>query len=126
MRSKKPHWDLAVVKSLNAAGKLILTKTKAQSSFTDAAAAMNAAKTLVDQLTDRQFAETLVQLDICDVYGVQFQGCGWYLKLTIDELLVVVSLHPLQWSLRTNGGIVAPPPTTANGREAKDKPDEMP
>lgn len=120
MKPRKPHWEIARVKSLAAAGKLLLTKTKAQNSFAAATTATHAAMTIIAQLSERQFSETQVQLDICDVYAVPFQGRGWYLKVTVDDLLVVVSLHPLQWPLRTNGGVVA------TGQDAKDKPDEMP
>lgn len=110
MKAKKPHWGLDSIKALAASGKLFLTKTKAEKSFPDPATAMATARATIGDLTERQFAETLEQVDICDVYGVRVGGRGWYLKVTIDELLVVVSLHPLQKPLKTNSGILNPAP----------------
>jgi hypothetical protein len=116
MKAKKPYWSLEKVKALAASGKLILSKTKAQKSFADPATAMAAAKATIGDLTERQFAETLKQVDTCDVYGVRINGSGWYLKVTIDELLVVVSLHPLAGPLKTNSGVLHPGPLPNEGR----------
>jgi hypothetical protein len=55
-------------------------------------------------------------VDTCDVYGVRINGSGWYLKVTIDELLVVVSLHPLTGPLKTNSGVLHPGPLPNEGR----------
>ena len=126
MKAKKPYWDLQNVKMLAASGKLYLSKTKAQKSFSDPATAMSTARATIGDLTERQFAETLRQVDTCDVYGVRINGCGWYLKVTIDELLVVVSLHPLLRPLHTNSGILLLEPPTEEGRKAGGKSDEVP
>ncbi len=126
MKAKKPYWDLENVKALAASGKLFLTKTKAEKSFPDPATAMATARATIGDLTERQFAETLKQIDTCDVYGVRINGRGWYLKVTIDELLVVVSLHPLLRPLHTNSGMLLPVPPPEEGRKAGGKTDEVP
>lgn len=126
MKAKQPYWNLENVKALAASGKLILTKTKAEKSFPDPATAMAAARATIGDLTERQFAETLKQVDICDVYGVRINGSGWYLKVTIDELLVVVSLHPMLKPLHTNSGILRPAQASEEGRKAGGKIDEVP
>ena len=61
----------------------------------------------------RHFSHSLQQIwDVCDVYGVKAGGGGgWYLKITLDEQVpevAVVSFHPLERALRTNGGTVKP------------------
>ena len=58
------------------------------------------------------FAHT-VQLtqDVADVYGVKIDNAGWYMKLTIDKQVpevAVISFHPLEKPLKTNGGVVQP------------------
>ncbi len=126
MKAKKPYWDLENVKALAASGKLFLTKTKAEKSFPDPGTAMATARATIGDLTERQFAETLKQIDTCDVYGVRINASGWYLKVTIDELLVVVSLHPLLKPLHTNSGILHPKPPSEAGRKAQGKTDEVP
>ena len=74
--------------------------------------AVATAKHVIADLSAGKFAETLLQLAKCDVYGVQIAGAGWYLKLTIDpqppEGLIVISLHPLERPLKTNTGTVKP------------------
>lgn len=126
MKAKKPYWDLQNVKAFAASGKLILTKTKAQKFFTDPATAMATARATIGDLTEQQFAETINQLDLCDVYGVRISGRGWYLKVTIDELLVVVSRHPLLRPLQTNSGILRPAPPSDDGPNAKGTTNELP
>ena len=46
------------------------------------------------------------------MYGVRIaDGSGWYLKITIDETVpevAVISFHPLERPLKTNGGMVKP------------------
>ncbi len=60
------------------------------------------------------------------MYGVRINGSGWYLKVTIDELLVVVSLHPMLKPLHTNSGILRPAQASEEGRKAGGKTDEVP
>lgn len=114
MKAKQPHWTLDEVKKLATEGKMLLSKTKAESFFPNPAVAMAKAKTVIAELAVSQFAESLHQTDICDVYGVKFDDKGWYLKLTIDGLLVVVSLHPLERPLKTNSGLVQPENSKTN------------
>jgi len=49
---------------------------------------------------------------VADVYGVARDEGGWYLKLTIiDEdgpEVLVISFHPLERPIKTNGGLVLP------------------
>ena len=63
-------------------------------------------------LTVRNFAHSLqLTWDLADVYGVRFRGGGWYLKLTVDEEtpeVAIISFHPLEAPIRTNGGEVKP------------------
>lgn len=50
-------------------------------------------------------------IDKADVYGIEVEGCGWYLKVCIDENVpeaTFISVHPLENPLRTNGGEVKP------------------
>lgn len=126
MKAKKPHWELEKVRALAAAGNLMQTKTKAEKSFPDPATAMATARATIADLTERQFAETLQQLDTCDVYGVRIGGRGWYLKVTIDELLVVVSLHPLLKPLHTNSGMLLTVLPSEESRKAGGKTNEVP
>jgi hypothetical protein len=112
MKAKKPYWDIARIQRLASAGQILLTEAKAKASFTTFHAAEAAARDVIIGLDARQFAETLRQTSVCDVYGVIIKGAGWYLKLTIDtgppEELIVVSLHPLDRPLKTNAGMVKP------------------
>jgi len=112
MKAKKPYWELERVKRLAAAGQLLLTETKVKASFESFEAASAAVHTAIASLTEGAFAQTLRQLDVCDVHGVTLDAGGWYLKATIDagppEELVVVSYHPLRSPLRTNRGVVNP------------------
>jgi len=59
-----------------------------------------------------QYAETVeLTWDVADVYGVQIDGEGWYLKIAIDEEqpeVAVISFHPLERRLKTRGGWVNP------------------
>lgn len=77
MKAKRPHWQLDEAKRLAADNKLILSKTKAQAFFPDIDSAVAAVKTAIAELTERQFAHTLLQVDACDVYGVMREGKGW-------------------------------------------------
>jgi hypothetical protein len=86
--------------------------TRALNFFDTMEAASEAVQLTVAGLTARAFAHSTQQTqDVCDVYGVLVEGGGWYLKICIDELLpevAVVSFHPLERPLRTNGGEVRP------------------
>ncbi|MGD0838999.1 MAG: type II toxin-antitoxin system MqsR family toxin [Polyangia bacterium] len=113
MKARTPHWPLERVKTLAAEGKLFIQRARALQFFPDRGAAMEAAQDVIANLTRRSFAETKTQTyDTCDVYGVRWQDEGWYLKICIDETepeVVVISFHPLEHPLRTNGGTLEPP-----------------
>jgi hypothetical protein len=107
---KSPRWSLRVIKNLAAKGSIRVTDSRAAAFFGgDRVATAQAAMTAIAALTARDFAQTIMQADICDVYGIIRDEQGWYLKVTvIHPELVVVSLHPLDRPLRTNGGVVEP------------------
>jgi hypothetical protein len=115
MKAKTPHWPLDRVKTLVAEGKLIIQRSRALVFFLDREAATKAVQQVVSVLTNRSFAETKTQTyDACDVYGVRWEGEGWYLKVCVDETrpeVAVLSFHPLEHPLRTNGGVVSPKAT---------------
>ena len=110
MKAKAPHWPLAQVQALVAADSFIVQIGRAATEFPTIGDAQGAVKLTVKGLTTRAFAHS-VQLtyDLCDVYGVTRDGVGWYLKLCIDESVpevAIISFHPLERDLRTNGGTV--------------------
>src|ERR1017187_281131 len=115
MKAKTPHWSLVHVKMLVANDKLFIQPTRALAFFEDRTAATVAVKKVVSDLNQRSFHGTEVQTyDTCDVYGVRWEGDGWYLKICVDETMpevAVLSFHPLERPLRTNGGMVNPKPT---------------
>lgn len=114
MRAKTPHWSLDRVKTLVAEGKVFIQRSRALVFFRDRGAATEAVQQVVSALALRSFAETKTQTyDTCDVYGVRWEGAGWYLKICVDETMpevAIVSFHPLAHPLRTNGGMVSPKP----------------
>jgi hypothetical protein len=114
VKAKTPHWSLDLVKTLVADDKVFIQRTRALAFFEDREAAKEAVKKVFSTLTLRSYAETKIQTyDTCDVYGVRWEGDGWYLKLCVDETMpevVVVSFHPLEHPLRTKGGMVNPKP----------------
>lgn len=110
---RQPHWPLSRVKALaKAKGGLFIQRTRALDYFASLSEALETARQVIRDLTINSFAHS-VQLtyDVADVYGVRIDGSGWYLKLTIDEEapeVAVISFHPLERALRTNGGVVKP------------------
>jgi len=113
MKAKTPHFALVRVKQLVEAGQFMIQEGKALAflggSFKEARTAM---KGVVASLTTRSFAHSQqLPWDIADVYALRYGGSGWYLKLTIDEMVpevAIISFHPLQAPIRTNGGVVKP------------------
>lgn len=95
------------------AGQFMIQQSRARvflgGSFQEARTAI---KEVIAGLTVRNFAHSLqLTWDLADVYGVRFRGGGWYLKLTVDEEtpeVAIISFHPLEAPLRTNGGEVKP------------------
>ena len=73
------------------------------------------AKRLTRLLEVENFSETLkLSTDTADVYGIEVDGTGWYVKLYIDTYepnapeASFISLHPLERALQTNAGVVLP------------------
>jgi hypothetical protein len=95
-----------------ATGGFFVQGGKAAANFETMVAARATVQMTVAALTTRSFAESKEQTyDVCDVYGVLVEGVGWYLKLCIDEAVpevAIISFHPLEHPLRTNGGMVKP------------------
>jgi hypothetical protein len=86
---------------------------RARAFFRDRRAAIEACRSAIATLTTTEFCETqTLTWDVADVYGVRVaDGSGWYLKITIDEAVpevAVISFHPLERPLKTNGGMVKP------------------
>ena len=113
MKAKIPHFALGSVKSMVEAGQFMIQQSRARvflgGSFQEARTAI---KEVIAGLTVRNFAHSLqLTWDLADVYGVRFRGGGWYLKLTVDEEtpeVAIISFHPLEAPIRTNGGEVKP------------------
>jgi hypothetical protein len=65
---------------------------------------------LLGQLRPEHFAETKTEkAPPADVYGLFFEGRGWYVKIAIDQgRLVVISCHPPEAPLRTRAGTITP------------------
>ncbi len=111
---KVPHWDLSQVKALAAQPGGLWVQVKRAIGFFggDARAAYAAVRRTIVVLTVKDFAETQrLTWDVADIYGVKMEdGTGWYLKLYIDQAtqVTVISFHPLERAIRTNGGTVKP------------------
>ena len=111
---KAPYWDLENVKAVAALPNGLLVRvTRAADFFPDRQSAIAACRSAIAALTVRDFAETQrLAWDIADVYGVRMaDNTGWYLKITVDEdepEVVVISFHPLEYPLKTNGEVVKP------------------
>jgi hypothetical protein len=112
MHPMKPYWPLERVKAIAAeSGRLQVKRGRAANFFSSMGDALACARETILALSERNYAVTKHQADVCDVYGVKIEGDGWYLKLCIDEsapTVVVVSLHPLDHPIRTRGGLINP------------------
>lgn len=106
MAAKRPFFPLPDVKKIaQQRDGLQLSKTKAQASFSTFAAALHAARSMIESLAERDFVETKQQCDPCDVYVVVLDKRGWYVKLTLlPEQVILISFHPLERPLRTARG----------------------
>jgi hypothetical protein len=109
---KQPYWPIQEAKDLAARGQIWVQVTRASAFFSSTGEAVKVAKDAVLNLDIGSFSET-VQLtqDIADVYGITLESRGWYLKLCIDRAtpeVCVISLHPLERPLVTNGGSINP------------------
>lgn len=111
---KQPRWDLKIVKQVaSQEDGLLLSKTRALAFFSGPDEAYTTALREIMALSIGSFVETTVQQfgEIFDAYGIVMDGKGWMLKFTVYETLpqvMVVSLHPLERSLKTNKGEVKP------------------
>jgi Motility quorum-sensing regulator, toxin of MqsA len=113
VKAKTSHWDLERVRAMVAADSFLIQQTRAQmfigGKYEDSRREM---QTVVAGLSTKNFSHSqTLTWDVADVYGIRFRGGGWYLKLTIDEEVpevAVISFHPLEAPLRTNGGEVRP------------------
>ena len=108
---KEPRWSLESVKTVAAREDgLRFSLTRALRFFPTRAACLLAARSTVAALTLRDFVETKHQNpDVCDVYAVKMEGKGWYVKLTMLEepdgdVVMLLSLHPLEHEIRTASG----------------------
>lgn len=107
----RPYWPLEVVKEIaEREDGLRFSLTRALQFFPTRTACLLAARATVAVLTKRDFVETNHQNpDICDVYAVKIEGKGWYVKLTMLEeengdVVMLLSLHPLEREIRTASG----------------------
>jgi hypothetical protein len=106
-------WPLHRVKELVAAGSFMIQQGRAFAYVGGTySEALEAVGEVVAGLSTKNFAYSQsLTWDMADVYGVVFRSGGWYLKLCIDEEapeVAVISFHPLEAPLRTNGGEVKP------------------
>lgn len=116
-KKKTPFFALTRIRALAVAPNgLFLQRTRARDFLVIKAGTLQGAYSLAREvlmkLTESDFAETvMLSQDRADIYGVRLTNEGWYLKLTIDEAVpevAVISFHPLERPLRTNGGLVNP------------------
>lgn len=111
--SKRPHWSLAEIRSLAANERLLLTHA-ACDYFPTRTEALDWAHGVVAELRPADFAHSVqLEVHIADVYGVVVDGCGWYLKLTVDSdargaLVLLISCHPVEYTLTTRLGSIEP------------------
>jgi hypothetical protein len=109
-----PHWPLARVQALaRLPDGLFVQVSRARAFFVDRRSAIAACRAAISALTLKDFARSQeLTWDIADIYAVRMpDGAGWYLKITIDESVpevAVISFHPLERSIVTNGGVVKP------------------
>lgn len=52
-----------------------------------------------------------LEAHVADIYGVIVEGCGWYIKLTVERdargaLVLVISCHPVEYPLMTGRGTI--------------------
>lgn len=118
---KKAHWDLVEVQALAAARKVRWSASRAIDPLREVCGSQwkQHGLRILGKLDEGAFHGTVDQRSIkFDVYGVRHEGIGWYVKLSIDnvldakgavtEQLFTISCHPLERPLRTSGGQVQP------------------
>lgn len=113
MKSMQPLWKLELVQELAVQERLLLTQA-ASSCFSTFTEALDWVHGAVAELQPGDFAHSVQpHTHAADVYGFVAEGCGWYLKLTIEEdargaLVLVISCHPLEYSILTLRGTIGP------------------
>ncbi len=111
--TERPHWSLAEIRKLAARERLVLTHA-ACDHFSTRGEALDWIHGVVADLRTENFAYTVkLEVHTADVYGLVVDGCGWYLKLTLEkdargELVLVISCHPVEYPLVTRGGTIEP------------------
>jgi len=110
---KKPHYSLARIKQLVAERKVYISRTRGLGFFPTARAAHELVRHICAELTVKQhFVRTVhLAVDVADEYGIRVDNVGWYVKVYVDETVPeasFISLHPLEYPIQTNGGIVIP------------------
>jgi len=113
MFMKRPHWPLERVKELARGDRTLHVQwSRARDFFDSQEEAYAAVRNVLQALTLKDFAHTVeLTWDVADVYGKQVEEQGWYIKLTIDESqpeVAIISFHPLERPLKTNGGLINP------------------
>jgi hypothetical protein len=115
-----PKHALDEVKMLASKWTMRLSVSKAREPlvkcFGTTIAARSFARDIIMSLAENAYAETIEQRFglLLDVYGVRAHEILWYIKLAIevdsdgDDLLLVVSFHPAEKSIRTKGGELKP------------------
>ncbi len=112
-KKNRPHWSLTVIRRMVAQDEFFCAFGSAVAYFATPGEAREAVQEAVAALEETNFAETVkLSTHVADVYGVPRDEGGWYLKLTIiDEdgpEVLVISFHPLERPIKTNGGLVSP------------------
>lgn len=132
---RKPHWSLDAVKRLASGRRLWVQKGRGVDFFSDARSAVVAACRAIASLGIGNFAHSQeLTWYVADVYGFRHGEVGWYLKLCIEGVkeetkdqedgeivqggaeekeapgseVLVISMHPLERPIKTNGGWVKP------------------
>jgi hypothetical protein len=112
-KERQPHWSLAEIRGLAARERLVLTHA-ACDYFSTRSEALDWIHGVIAELRVADFAHSVeLEVHTADVYGVVVDGCGWYLKLTLEmdaheKLVLVISCHPVEYSLVTRGGTIEP------------------
>jgi len=116
MANSGPHHPLDEVKKLVAAGAFIVQRGRALDALIPPRTYQEAVEFVaaaVQALTVQHFHQTVhLTWDVADVYGLNFAGDGWYIKLCIDHSVpevAVISFHPPQYPMRTKAGTIKPP-----------------
>lgn len=114
--SSGPHHSLDEVKRLVAAGKLTVMRGRALNllvppmTYAGAVGFVAAAIQLLS--VDNFHSSVSLTYDVGDVYGLNVDGVGWYIKLCIDQdvpEVAVISFHPPEHAMRTKAGTIKPP-----------------